>query len=106
MLWIIITFFIIYSTVYIKTFPSDISSMIIPIFAIFLIGLVIGSLFSNLFTAAIDCILFCYLMERKNLGEGDQIERVQNELEIKKVLDDCYYRSDDEINGDVIYVYE
>ena len=41
--------------------------MALPMFSVFLIGLVIGSLFANLFTGAIDCLLFCYLMERKNM---------------------------------------
>ena len=78
MLWVIITFFIMYAEVYNTSFPPPITSMILPIFAVFLIGLVIGSLFANLFTAAMDCLLFCYLMERKSLENGGEIDRSQN----------------------------
>ena len=44
--------------------------MVLPMFSVFLIGLVIGSLFANVYTAAVDCLLFGYLMERKNMIEG------------------------------------
>ena len=80
--------------------------MVLPIFVVFLIGLVVGSLFANLFTAPIDCLLFCYLMERKSLANGQPIERGQNELDIKEVLDNLYLRGEDEISGEVVYVYE
>lgn len=61
MLWVMIFFFIIYYGVYNQTFPPPISSLNLPILSVFLMAIVIGSLYSNIFAASIDCLIFCYL---------------------------------------------
>jgi hypothetical protein len=68
--------------------------MVLPILCVFFLGLVVGSLYSNIFTAAIDCLLFCYLMEKKNMIEGEEQEpRPQDDLKIKQILDKCFYQT-------------
>ena len=93
MLWVMITYFVIYFGAYNQSYPPPISSMILPMFAIFVIGLVVGSLLANLYTAAIDCLLFCYLMERKSMIEGVE-PRAEHDLRIKETLDSCYYKTE------------
>ena len=63
--WILISFIIMDATIYNTVYPPPVSSLALPLFAVFLMGLVIGSLFANLFTSALDCLLFCYLMEKE-----------------------------------------
>lgn len=77
----------------------------LPVFCVFIIALVIGSLFANIFTASLDCLLFCYLIERKSLAEGESLERGADELPIKTFLDEWFYRMAEQ-NKDEIFIYE
>lgn len=64
-------YFIVYFVDIEKQYPPVINSVVLPVFCVFVIGLVVGSLFTNLFTASVDCLLFCYLMERKSMEGGE-----------------------------------
>ena len=55
-------YFIVYFTDYNTQYPPAISSVVLPVFCVFVIGLVVGSLFTNIFSASVDCLLFCYLV--------------------------------------------
>lgn len=105
MLWIMISYFIIYYQAYNTSYPPPISSMVLPMLCVFFLGLVVGSLFANNYTAALDCLFFCYLMERKNMIEGQE-QRPEQQLRIKETLDKCYYRTEEEKKGEALYVYE
>ena len=82
MFWVMISYFVIYFGYYNTSYPPPISSMVLPMLCIFFIGLVVGSLFANSYTAALDCLFFCYLMERKNMVEGQE-PRSDQDLGIK-----------------------
>jgi fucose permease len=63
-------YFISYYAVLNQQFPPLITSVVLPVFCVFIIGLIIGCMFSNVYTAAVDSLLYCYLMERKSISEG------------------------------------
>lgn len=63
-------YFVVYFSVLDKQFPPLITSVVLPVFCVFAIGLVIGSLLTNIFTSALDCLLFCYLIESRSVDEG------------------------------------
>jgi len=69
-LWVIVIYFILYFEVMVKQFPPIISSLVLPVFCVFIIGLVIGSLFSNIYSSSLDTLLYCYLTEKKSLLDG------------------------------------
>lgn len=66
-------YFIVFYTVLDKPFPPVITSVVLPVFCVFIIGLVVGCLFANIFTSSVDCLLYCYLVERKSLAEGAEL---------------------------------
>lgn len=42
-----------------------ISSLKLPIILAGFLGMMIGLIMSNIFSASVDCLLFCFLLERK-----------------------------------------
>jgi hypothetical protein len=52
------------------------------------LGVTVGQLMTNLFTASVDCLLFCYLLEKRN-----GVEYSTNE--IKKHLEDLYNKEEE-----------
>jgi hypothetical protein len=83
-------YLIVYFAVYNKGYPPVISSIILPVFFVFMIGMVVGCLLANVFIGSVDCLVYCYLFERKCVAEGSEMERNEDEMKIKKVLDECY----------------
>lgn len=80
LIWIFINYIALYYNVYDKTYPPQVSSLALPILFSACMGIVIGQIMSNIFTASIDCLLFCFLLEKKHGVE-------YSENEIKKVLE-------------------
>ena len=56
----------VYETIFISSYPSKLSTIGPSILLSAALGVVIGQIMCNLFTASLDCLLFCYLLEKKN----------------------------------------
>ncbi len=65
---------------------------------VFLSSLVVGSIFSNMYTSAVDCLIFCYLLEKKK-----NVANTKNEVE--DILEQLY--NDDELGSEeVVEMFE
>jgi hypothetical protein len=88
LIFVFINYLALYNNIYLSSTPAPISSLSLPIILSVSLGIVVGQLMSNLFTASVDCLLFCFLLEKKN-----GIEYSPNE--IKKNLEDLYNKEDE-----------
>ena len=60
-------------------------------FCVFLVALIVGSIFSNLYTSALDCMVFCFLLEKTN-----NVTNTKNE--VKDILEQLF--NDDELESE------
>jgi hypothetical protein len=80
LLWIFINYLALYYNLFTISYPPSVSSITLPIVLSGFIGVLVGQIMSNIFTVSIDCLLFCFLIEKKNGGEASVNE-------IKKVIE-------------------
>ena len=66
LLFIFVNYLVVYETIFISSYPSKLSTIGPSILLSAGLGVVIGQIMCNLFTASLDCLLFCYLLEKKN----------------------------------------
>lgn len=66
LIWVILCYIIIYSSVYSTTTPPPITSMGMPMLCVFLCSLVTGSMLANMYTTSLDCLIFCFILEKRN----------------------------------------
>jgi hypothetical protein len=83
LLWIFINYVALYYNLFNVSYPPAISSLVLPVVLSAFIGVLIGQILSNIFTVSIDCLLFCFLVEKKN-----GVEASTNE--VKKVIEEIY----------------
>jgi hypothetical protein len=88
LIFVFINYLALYNTIYLASNPAPISSLALPVILAVSLGVVLGQLMSNLFTASLDCLLFCFLLEKKN-----GVEYSTNE--IKKHLEELYNKEEE-----------
>lgn len=86
--FVFINYLALYNNIFLSTNPSPISSLSLPVLLAVSLGIVVGQLLGNLYTAAVDCLLFCYLLEKKNGTE-------YSNNEVKKVLEELYNKEEE-----------
>jgi hypothetical protein len=64
--FVFINYLALYNTIFLSSNPAPISSLSLPVILSVSLGVVVGQLMTNLFTASLDCLLFCFLLEKKN----------------------------------------
>lgn len=95
--FVFINYLALYNNIFLSTSPSPISSLSLPVLLATGLGIMVGQLMGNLYTAAVDCLLFCYLLEKKNGTEFSNNE-------VKKILEELY--NEEEEVGEVREMYE
>ncbi len=66
LVFLIINYVILYTQVYSITSPPPITSLGLPMLIVFFISITLGSMQANMYTAALDCLIFCFLLEKKS----------------------------------------
>lgn len=60
-----INYLALYNNLFLSSNPPPISSLTLPALLSAALGLVIGQLLSNILSASVDCLLFCFLAEKR-----------------------------------------
>lgn len=88
LIFVFINYLTLYNRIFLSSSPAPISSLSLPVVLSVSLGVVVGQLMANIFTASVDCLLFCFLLEKKN-----GIEFSTND--IKKHLEDAYNKEEE-----------
>ena len=75
LIFLIINYVILYTQVYSTTSPPPITSLGLTMLIIFLISIILGAIQANMYTAALDCLIFCFLLEKKS-----NVENTKNDV--------------------------
>jgi hypothetical protein len=66
LLFVFVNYLIVYERVFTSNYPSSISGMGLSMLLAASLGAVVGQILANMLSGPIDCLLFCFLIEKKN----------------------------------------